>query len=356
MPTIDADCHVIETDKTWDYLDEGEIKKYRPTYVSATSKAFSGKEYVIIDGKAMPPPFGGNAQASASDSREVLSGRTQTTTAMRTMEDIEGRLRHMDELGVDVQVLYPSIFLGQLTPKPDMEAALCRSWNRWLADIWKHSDNRLRWTCMLPLLNMDEALDQMRYSKENGACGIFMRGFEGDRLLIDEYFYPMYETAQELDMPPCVHAGGGNPAYAELVKNEAWHKNKVPVMSAFHSLLNHQTMQVFPRLRFGFIEAAASWVPYMLIVLKRRLERDGKEHGPNPLKDNRMYVACQTNDDLEYIIQAAGDDNLVIGSDYGHSDTSSELEALKNLQRDSGLPPATVKKILEDNPRALYGI
>ena len=42
--------------------------------------------------------------------------------------------------------------------------------------------------------------------------------------------------------------------------------------------------------------------------------RDGRtplsEHA---LADNRCYVACQTNDDLPYIVQHAGDDNLVIG-------------------------------------------
>jgi predicted TIM-barrel fold metal-dependent hydrolase len=69
-----------------------------------------------------------------------------------------------------------------------------------------------------------------------------------------------------------------------------------------------------------------------------------------------MYVACQTNDDLPYVIQYAGEDNLVIGSDYGHADSSSELEALKNFEALTGLPHDQVRKILEDNPAALYGL
>ncbi|MEA2641756.1 MAG: Amidohydrolase, partial [Chloroflexota bacterium] len=66
--------------------------------------------------------------------------------------------------------------------------------------------------------------------------------------------------------------------------------------------------------------------------------------------------ACQTNDDLSYVIQCVGDDNLVIGSDYGHADTAAELEALKNFREISELSPETVRKILDDNPRALYGL
>jgi predicted TIM-barrel fold metal-dependent hydrolase len=113
----------------------------------------------------------------------------------------------------------------------------------------------------------------------------------------------------------------------------------------------------FPRLRFGFIEAAAQWVPYLIIDLRRRLEREGKRAlSESPLRDNRVYVACQTNDDIPYIMQYVGEDNLVIGSDYGHSDTSSELEALRNFQHSGGLSSGVVRKILEDNPRALYGL
>ena len=34
-------------------------------------------------------------------------------------------------------------------------------------------------------------------------------------------------------------------------------------------------------------------------------------------------------DDLPYVLPVAGDDNLIIGTDYGHSDSSSEIEALQ---------------------------
>ena len=40
-------------------------------------------------------------------------------------------------------------------------------------------------------------------------------------------------------------------------------------------------------------------------------------------KENRVYVTCQTDDDLDYVLGYAGEDNLVIGTDYGHSDNAS---------------------------------
>lgn len=357
MPTIDADCHVIEAEHTWSYFDESDAR-YQPLTLTASD----GRRYLSIDGRLRS---GGTEDdraarnvATRREGREDLSGFARTTEAMRTMRDIDARLRHMDELGVDIQVLFPTMMiLGQNTAKPAVEVALARSYNRWLADVWQQAEGRLRWIMVPPALDMDAAVDEVRWSVEHGACGVNLRGFEGDRILSDSYFYPIYEVAEELNVPITVHAGNANPTYSSLIAGSAWSSAKVPVLSAFHHIIYNGIPDKFPRLRFGFIEAAASWLPYMVTDLKRRMVRDGRPPlAGRPLADNRIYVACQTNDDLPYIIQYVGEDNLVIGSDYGHSDTSSELEALRNLERDSSLPARVVHKILEDNPKALYGL
>jgi len=41
--------------------------------------------------------------------------------------DIDARLAHMDELGVDIQVLYPTLFLRPVTTRAEVEAALYKS-------------------------------------------------------------------------------------------------------------------------------------------------------------------------------------------------------------------------------------
>src|SRR5207248_402724 len=118
----------------------------------------------------------GRSQAGARQAREDMAGFSRTTEAMRTMEDVEGRLRHMDELGVDVQVLFPtSMALGQITAKPEVEAALCRSYNRWMADVCSKANGRLPWIAAPPLLDITESIQQMQWSAEHGACGIRVR-------------------------------------------------------------------------------------------------------------------------------------------------------------------------------------
>jgi hypothetical protein len=121
--------------------------------------------------------------------------------------------------------------------------------------------------------------------------------------------------------------------------------------------LYHGIPDLFPRLRFGFLEAAAQWLPYVIHDLRRRLVRDNRTPlAESPLRDNRMYVACQTDDDLPTILGYVGENSLIIGSDYGHSDISTELEALRILRDSSEIPSGVARKILEDNPRALYAL
>jgi len=140
LPVIDADAHVLETERTWDYLEPSE-QKFRPLLFSSLHDP--GREYWVIDEKIRgfrPPTF------TERQLRELSqrSGRNlETPQAAREMDDVELRLRHMDELGIDIQVLHNTFWIEQVSQRPDVEAALCRSWNRWLADMWKKGQGRL---------------------------------------------------------------------------------------------------------------------------------------------------------------------------------------------------------------------
>ena len=60
---------------------------------------------------------------------------------------------------------------------------------------------RLQWAAVLPWLNPDAAVEELRWAKEHGACGIFKRGFDIDRKVTDPHFFPVYEEASRLDNP-----------------------------------------------------------------------------------------------------------------------------------------------------------
>ena len=60
--------------------------------------------------------------------------------AARDMSDLTIRITHMDELKIDLQVIYPTIFIFPTARRPEVDLALCRSYNRWMADIVRKSD------------------------------------------------------------------------------------------------------------------------------------------------------------------------------------------------------------------------
>ena len=72
-------------------------------------------------------------------------------------------------------MLHNTLFIEPVAQKPDVDAAICRSWNRWLADVWAGGQGRLRWSCVLPTLMLDEAVVQMRFAKEHGAVAVCVR-------------------------------------------------------------------------------------------------------------------------------------------------------------------------------------
>jgi hypothetical protein len=155
-----------------------------------------------------------------------------------------------------------------------------------------------------------------------------------------------------------VHASAGNLDMYELFKPESgFAQFKLPVVGAFHTLVSMGIPEMFPRLRFGFIETTSQWIPFAVNDLRRRFEKlRGKRLPDDLLREYRLYVACETSDDLPYVLSYSGEDNIVIGTDYGHKDTSSEIEALRNLRAKGTISPSAIDKILGDNPRALYGL
>src|SRR5438309_3480836 len=101
MLTIDADAHVIETERTWDYLDAAD-QKYRP--VLAAPRDDSTRENWLIDGKVRGFRFPTLTEQEMRR-RSDRSGRDVVTPqASREMDDVGLRLADMDRLGIDVQV------------------------------------------------------------------------------------------------------------------------------------------------------------------------------------------------------------------------------------------------------------
>jgi len=356
MPVIDADAHVIETEHTWDYLEPSE-RKFKPLLYACPDEPV--QQYWVVDGKIRGFRFRTLTEQQLQQISEVTERDMQSPQAARELDDVDLRLKHMDSLGVDVQVMHNTFWIEQVSERPEVEAALCRSWNLWMGDIWKKSGNRLRWSCIVPAVALDEALEQVKKAKENGAVAVCLRPLEGNRHLTDPYFYPLYEAASNLDMAIVVHIANGNPANVDLYRQPPVNRFamfRAPTVIACLNLLLSELPAVFPRLRWGFIEASAQWIPWIYKEAVIRTKSAGRALSGDFFGDSNIFVTCQTNDDIPYILRYAGDRCLVIGTDYGHTDISSEMDAILEFQKQEGLSLEDKERILFHNPAKLYGL
>ena len=359
---IDADTHISEGAAMWELMDQA-MQPRRPIMLQVPEDTWYGNRnaFWLIDGEIFPKPAGKGSFALVTPSEQkVQAGRKDSTPATREMTDITGRLADMEKLNTAMQIVYPTLFLVYNTKDKDLEVALCRAYNRFLAQACAQSGGLMKWVVVLPLQSMDAAIEEIRFAKQSGAVGVFFRGIEGDYTLDHPYLFPVYEEAQKHDLSICVHTGCGVKQILEmfdLARNHTFGHTRVMPLLGFRDLVANKIPERFPGLRFGFVEAAAGWAPFLIHIIRRVLKERFKFAGSEELfREYRLYIACEADEDIPYIAKYTGEDHLLIGSDYPHNDPSREDQFVNALNVREDISPALRQKILYDNPRAFYAV
>ena len=205
---IDADGHVLEPLDLWDQYMEPAYRERAPQLFVDTD----GKERLRLEGKVLGGPTGlglvgaiGARQGEASIDISYSQGRQGGF-------DPHARIPDMDLDGIDAAFLYPSIglFAGAVDDPP-LAAAMCRAYNRWLADYCQPYPNRLFGVAMLPMQSVELAIEEARYArKELGMRGGFLRPnpYNG-RMLHHPDYEPFWAEVQDLDFAIGLHEGSG---------------------------------------------------------------------------------------------------------------------------------------------------
>ena len=121
----------------------------------------------------------------------------------------------------------------------------------------------------------------------------------------------------------------------------------------------NQIPDMFPKLRFGFIEASISWIPFLIHKLRRDNTKRWKAAWKSPadfFDDCRFFVACEADEDIQYLNQIHRRRPFTTGSDYGHNDPAEQAHLVTQIRSREDVPPSLVEKILCDNPQKVYGI
>ena len=120
---IDADAHVVECARTWEFMDPSE-QRYRPIPLETREEAGVRLQFWVIDGKVKGfrfPAF--SAEQLEKLSRQVGRKFAEAQEA-RELGNVDLRLEHMDKTGVDVQVLHNTMFIESATDRAAVEVAV----------------------------------------------------------------------------------------------------------------------------------------------------------------------------------------------------------------------------------------
>jgi predicted TIM-barrel fold metal-dependent hydrolase len=344
----------------WAMFDK-EMYPRRPVLLKSPEDTLYGPRnaFWLIDGNIFPKPNGkGSFRLITPSASKFELARGDIHLPYREMTDISGRLRDMDKLGVDVQVVFPTLFLIYITDDAALDVAMARAYNRFIAQACAKSAGRIRWIVVPPLHSTEESVKEIKWAKDNGAVGVFFRGVEGQRTLDNPYFHPIYQAANDTELPICIHTGAGCPDFIKLFdveRNHTFGHSRIQPILAFRDLIGNKIPEQYPKLKFGFIEASAGWVPFMMHILKRLFKDKWKFSSDQDMfREYRIFVAAEADEDIKYISEFTGEDHLVIGSDYGHQDPSEERQLVAAMRAREDVPQTITNKMFFENPKLLY--
>src|ERR1700741_2446886 len=207
---IDADGHILEPLDLWDHYIDPAFRDRAPRIVMGEN----GKERLVIEEQVVGDGQRGIGRIGAVGARQgVVEGDTMAYKYGKPGGfDPHKRIPDMDADGIDAAFFYPSLglFSGAIQD-PELAAATCRAYNRWLADYCKPYPDRLFGVAMLPMQSVSLAIEEMKYARNQpGRRSCFLRPNPyNNRMLTDPLYDPFWAEAQELDFAIGIHEGTG---------------------------------------------------------------------------------------------------------------------------------------------------
>jgi predicted TIM-barrel fold metal-dependent hydrolase len=253
----------------------------------------------------------------------------------------------------------------QLLLNEDMARAFARAANDWIAAEWLDRDARLRASIVVPLQNVEFAVEEIeRCARDPRFVQVLVLAM-GETPLGRRHFWPIYAAAERHGLPLGIHAGS---AYRHPVTSLGWPTYYVEdyaaqsqgFQSQVTSLICEGVLTKYPGLKVVLIESGVTWVPAFLWRMSKfrrglRSEIPWVDRSPLEIFRDHFRLTVQpfdapdSPDMVRRIIDHLGSDALLLfSSDYPHWQFDGE-DVLP-----AGIPKDLARKIMVDNPRATY--
>jgi predicted TIM-barrel fold metal-dependent hydrolase len=385
---ISVDDHILEPAHVWqDRVD----KKYRDRAPRLVRDG--DKEAWVYEGK--PHPTSGLA-AVVGKSVEEFSPLPITYDEMRPgCYDPKARLEDMDRAGVAASLCFPSMpgFCAEIFFKSkdhDLALACIKAYNDWHIEEWcGAAPGRYIPLVLIPLWDVKEAAREIERCARKGARSV---SFAEDPSKLglptiqspDRHWEPMLKAAADAQLVVSMHIGTSGTMIkthkdSTLMVTLSWGAGSM--MSA--AMLDWLFSGVFtriPQLKIALSEGGIGWMPYFLERAEKVFAKQkywaGRGDWTIDLADGNLILneaktmpvdfdvrklfrdhvyGCFIDDDHGVkSIAEIGVDNVMIETDYPHSD-SPWPDSLKVAKRQlAGLSEADQYKILRGNAERLF--
>ena len=306
-----------------------------------------------LESAAYPP----NAPITARPDWRGKNGLAATKVA-----DVQAHV--FDRWGADVAILN-CLYGIQLVFNEDMAAAFARALNQWIAREWLDRDPRLRASIVVPLQNVELAVDEIeRCAPDRRFVQVLVLAM-GEVPLGRRSLWPVYAAAERHGLPVGVHAGS---AYRHPVTSLGWPSyyaedyaaQSQAFQSQVASLITEGVFAKHPKLKVVLIESGVTWLPGFLWRFSKfwrglRTEVPWVDRSPAEIVRDHFRLTIQPLDvpeDPDAVERAIdhlrSDDMLLYASDFPHW----QFEGDETLP--PGLPAGLRRKVLVDNPIATY--
>ena len=288
------------------------------------------------------------------------------TVSRRLLDLGEERVQEMEKAGIAVQVISHNPAAGVLSPE------MCRQANNQLFEQGTTQEKqRFAGFAALPMSVPTKAAEELaRCVTDLGFVGALISNHADGHYFDNEFYWPIFEQAQSLDVPIYLHPsfpeksraesfeGNFNKAAAEAMSAYAWGWHS-DVGLHFLRLFASGLFDRFPRLKI-ILGHMGEMTPFMIERVYRIVPRWGKKQ--RPLKTvwaENIYFTTSgmfTLAPLACLLRTVAADKILCSVDYPFEDNMYGRQFIEDVRNSGLLTLADVEKIAYRNAEKLLRI
>jgi predicted TIM-barrel fold metal-dependent hydrolase len=380
IKVYDADTHVGASAEALDPYLASTVRELLPDL-----DAYRKPIHRNSSGEALEPPYAHRYQLGSGfgagwgrDVPRTLGEAAPQANAERRPQKFMGskwpaqdaewvaasRIRDMDEEGVDVQVMVPTMPWGHDNPAVEIE--FMRANHRFLNDFCGAYPTRLKSLLVVNARFVKESVDEITtWGPCRWAVGVWVN-LPLDFPLDHPDLHPIWAAIEQEGLCVVHHSfSGGYPGYRDTWSNPFIGRTASHpwgAMRAMAAFFGAGLMDRYPSMRFAIMESGFGWLPFWAMRMQDQVEYMGyvpelQHTMMEYMSGGRFFASIVLHEGPEMIRMVSGflgDQVLMFSTDYPHPETRfpNSVDLVLGWHQ---LGASLVPKIMWDNAVRCFG-